>query len=550
MALEPAKAQGTIEYLVILAVIIVIGLVVVSMASNFIFSPSQQIGSSAQAISAISGPIGFLEVVADGNGNMLMSVQNNTGSTQTLERISLRGRDGEELSGNDYNFEGLATGSGYVFAYSGEGCECAPGQATRTCTIMVTTTNEYGIERTYSVEAPISCSSSVDLGGSQSYIPPAGGIGGGNTPPEVLLLSPSPGQTIETIDFVFSVNDDSGVSYCEFVVGGSVVDSMSSPAMETPLTFRLPDGTTTGGPSSPDNNSWTVRCSDGTNTAAPSALAFTNAYSAINYVSECGTLSGQYSYKHLTRDVNTMYGNCFTIADNNITFGGAGHRVFSENTYGASKAFNGSNVSGPGKTGSVFLDLSIASYADAAIDVSGGPSGLDGNDGGTVMIKRSSIVGSIISAANATVTRNAGNGGNITIIDSNVSGAQAWGGTAMAYSSPGVVRAGRGGDINVVNSKVDYIWTYGYTASCPSGCPGSSVYGGSAGNVTLTNSTTTQIWAYGASATCGGSCGVVLSGNGGNVVFNPCPSPVPSVNVNRGGFNGTVGTITPSDCHT
>ena len=65
-------AQGTIEYLVIIAIIVVISLVVVGLATSTIGSSSTQIGSSSDKLGNLtSGGISVVEAVTDLDGYLL-----------------------------------------------------------------------------------------------------------------------------------------------------------------------------------------------------------------------------------------------------------------------------------------------------------------------------------------------------------------------------------------------------------------------------------------------------------------------------------------------
>ncbi|MFA6399475.1 MAG: GLUG motif-containing protein, partial [archaeon] len=98
------SGQGTIEYLVILAVIVVLGLVIVSLISNIMISPTEQISSTTDKLNATSGPITILDSVTDSQGGTLLRFRNNTGESITLTKISLDGVENdfsERVSLND-----------------------------------------------------------------------------------------------------------------------------------------------------------------------------------------------------------------------------------------------------------------------------------------------------------------------------------------------------------------------------------------------------------------------------------------------------------------
>jgi hypothetical protein len=128
----------------------------------------------------------------------------------------------------------------------------------------------------------------------------------------------------------------------------------------------------------------------------------------------------------------------------------------------------------------------------------------------------------------------AGNGGNITLIDSNVSGyIRAYGG----FSDSGT--AGNGGTVTLTESESGNILAYGANSNL-----GTS---GNAGSVTLTNSTSGNILVQ------GGSSNVGIGGNGGSVVLIESTSgnilayggSAFSEDLDSGGNGGTV-TLTNS----
>ena len=66
------KAQGTIEYLVIIAIIIVIALVVVGLLVNFI-SPIDNTSESAGQIGSLTREISLIESSVTTDGSYLLS---------------------------------------------------------------------------------------------------------------------------------------------------------------------------------------------------------------------------------------------------------------------------------------------------------------------------------------------------------------------------------------------------------------------------------------------------------------------------------------------
>ena len=91
-AFSSKHAQGTIEYLVMMAVIVVVGLVVVGLVANQTDS-FQGVSSSTSKLSSSLGVISVNEAVVDGDGNGLISFSNNSGDLLIITKLSVEGID-------------------------------------------------------------------------------------------------------------------------------------------------------------------------------------------------------------------------------------------------------------------------------------------------------------------------------------------------------------------------------------------------------------------------------------------------------------------------
>ncbi|MDD3160247.1 MAG: hypothetical protein PHQ98_04720 [Candidatus ainarchaeum sp.] len=83
------KGQGTIEYLVLVAVIIIIALIAVVLIVGI--PGSAETSSKGDEISSASKEIGVLNALAKPDGNYLIGLKNNTGSTFEVRSISING---------------------------------------------------------------------------------------------------------------------------------------------------------------------------------------------------------------------------------------------------------------------------------------------------------------------------------------------------------------------------------------------------------------------------------------------------------------------------
>ncbi|MFA6269169.1 MAG: hypothetical protein WC652_05105, partial [archaeon] len=82
MFISNSPGQGTIEYLVVIAIVVVISLVVVGIVFTTNSSGDTAI-KSAELRNSV-GVIGFAEPVVDGSGDGLIGVSNNTGEAISI----------------------------------------------------------------------------------------------------------------------------------------------------------------------------------------------------------------------------------------------------------------------------------------------------------------------------------------------------------------------------------------------------------------------------------------------------------------------------------
>jgi len=161
------RAQGTIEYLVILAIIIIVSLIIVGLVSSN--APTQQVSTSIRALSNLSqGGISVLDAVIDSSGNGIFGLQNNTGENLTITRINVGGID------NNYPDKQFVFGSSGVFSLSNlaSGCSCtgAVGQQ-RTCTAIIYYTTVDGIEKKATYSVTVDCVDTATAADSNQLIP-------------------------------------------------------------------------------------------------------------------------------------------------------------------------------------------------------------------------------------------------------------------------------------------------------------------------------------------------------------------------------------------
>ena len=145
-----SRAQGTIEYLVIIAVVIVLSLVVVGLVLNQIDN-SQQVSSSGNQLGLTSQSIGIVESLIDPNdGNFVVSLLNNSGDVITVSNVSV-GDSNVDFS------EDLAQGGSRYFVVDA-GVVCEEGRVVSEDVVITYVTRE-GLTKTekYPVKVMFDC---------------------------------------------------------------------------------------------------------------------------------------------------------------------------------------------------------------------------------------------------------------------------------------------------------------------------------------------------------------------------------------------------------
>ncbi|MEI7961519.1 MAG: hypothetical protein WCI04_04235, partial [archaeon] len=172
-------AQGTIEYLVIIAVVIVISLAIVGLSTNIIGAPVSNISSGASKLGSkvVSGGISILESVASTNGTGLVSLQNNSGDSFSVSKISAISLNGAVASA-DNNYLNVFVQQGALATFTldslGSACICETGVSKKTCTFEITLTSSSGLTKTQRITTTVDCVSVLQSKGNVilPYYPP------------------------------------------------------------------------------------------------------------------------------------------------------------------------------------------------------------------------------------------------------------------------------------------------------------------------------------------------------------------------------------------
>jgi len=285
------RAQGTIEYLVALSMIIVVGLIVISFASSLVDSTQtynvdkkikQQIGT---------GGISITEMVSDSDGNGIVSLRNNSGGDINVTRIRINGED------NNYS-DIIVSGDGILFFLDrvSSNCVCAEGEHTKQCDLEISYMSEDGLNKTVIINTFIECVDDANGGDGiiDPDVPPTPDTD--TTPPTITLTSPADANstTNTTIDFNFIVTDTgSAIQDCNLYIGGDVNGTgLTSVTEDINISFTrtLVPGT----------YNWDVNCKDtngnngtsgGTNTLTINTIGGGGGDEPIAFVESCWNAS-------------------------------------------------------------------------------------------------------------------------------------------------------------------------------------------------------------------------------------------------------------------
>ena len=517
------RAQGTIEYLVILAVIVVISLVVVSLMATSA-TPASQISETQSKLYWETQPISITDAVADRNGDAIMTLAPRETVTVTEMEI-----DGKALDVPDTKIFG---GEEVIIMLDGLGA--CTGTTTTYTINRITGETENGLPVTVSEgQIVITCTTDVSEESivSDDYV--------SAIPPTVTLNSPSQGETVSSFNFSFTVTDTEDIESCTLNMDGApTTATVASPAKGTPQTLCLQDLSLAA-----DQHEWSVECTNSGSLVGESPeREFTNPYATLGMISACpATLGTPNAYYWLEGNLASS-GTCITITDDNIGVDGTDNE-YSITGDSTGYGIDASSSNSPAHTGVSVNNTAISNFSTDIYAV-GGISGGTGQAGGGITLKNATL--STINASGGNGSYDGwgdgapgGAGGAITATDSSITTITSKGGNGgNTYMMGSGGNGGRGGTITLQNTPTETINAYGGSR----GTGWDSVMngaGGSGGTVTLTGSDTTTISSYGNSGRGGGSGGTVsrynsdataLANYGGN------GQPFPGA----GGVGGTI----------
>ena len=237
----PCKGQGTIEYLVIIAVVVVISLIVVGLMAN-LSSPGTQMSQNAGKLNAAVQSISVLQAVSGVDGWGVMVIRNNSGDGVTTSGVVL----------SDVNLGGVIylspSGSGSLQFSNMPACVAG---TTKTYSVKISYVNSNGLAKTQVVDnVAVSCESSAVA------VNPLNVSALDRTPPTVSLLAPGSSTNQVIVDFNYSANDlNSSITECDLFINSVQTDSNFSITKNSVYSIRktLAFGSYT----------WSVVCTDG-----------------------------------------------------------------------------------------------------------------------------------------------------------------------------------------------------------------------------------------------------------------------------------------------
>ena len=164
---KSSAAQGTIEYLVIMAIVIVIGLIVVGMLASI--NDTQNITQKNDKLKNTigTGGISITEAIVDEDGTALITLKGTGTDTLLIESITVDGGNENIYSTNLYNKD-------LTFALKNLGllCQCEPGQRNTTCNLNIQIHTQTGLTKTIPITINAECATDINTADPNIYIQP------------------------------------------------------------------------------------------------------------------------------------------------------------------------------------------------------------------------------------------------------------------------------------------------------------------------------------------------------------------------------------------
>jgi hypothetical protein len=140
--MEKFRGQGTIEYLIIIAIIVVIGLVVTSILSNYL-NYSEQISGTTQTINLITQNLAINEILINPNGKLFLETRLTESETTTINQIIVDDFNRSYNSNNTTNFNRSA------FFEINTKKNCVPGEKVVLNNVTISSTTQKGLLKNF-----------------------------------------------------------------------------------------------------------------------------------------------------------------------------------------------------------------------------------------------------------------------------------------------------------------------------------------------------------------------------------------------------------------
>lgn len=253
------RAQGTIEYLIILAVIVVISMIAVSFSIDIFGGNGALIQNNTSKLSGYSASSGITitDSVVDVSGEGVLRLGGTVPGGVFVTSIGTVSSSGD-VTGNSYDSIYVAPGEQKSFALSEleNNCACANSQAHKECTFEIGFRTSSGLDKKQRTTAMITCVTSSGGGASNIQQPIAEAD---TSTPNILLAAPSDGNYSHSsnMDFNFYVSDNNAVRECLLLLNNASVATLSqvdTNAYNT-ITYSLSEA-------GEGSYSWDVNCGD------------------------------------------------------------------------------------------------------------------------------------------------------------------------------------------------------------------------------------------------------------------------------------------------
>ncbi len=249
-----SRAQSTIEYIILIVIIMVAGLLVVYFATNF-FDSGSTIDSGDKVGSKISlGSISIFEVVGD-NDNVVMILNSLMEDGVTLTKINV---DGVE---NIFDKRLFSSKKGFVLENLSQNCTCSSEQLFRNCLFEIFYITKEGLSKNESLTIKVECIDNIDIDKNDYYRLKEDED---SEAPSIELLSPSNNDLNKEreIEFKFSASDNVALKSCSLIINGIVEETITSDFSSFTKIFL--------GEETWDDYEWDINCTDSSDNVASS----------------------------------------------------------------------------------------------------------------------------------------------------------------------------------------------------------------------------------------------------------------------------------------